>query len=409
MRDVGRLTILPAFGVRKGARAGIVLARKFLAGVEEYVRQWGGPVRVVVEEGAGQAGNMDEVEIAEEELPFELKVARYDGPEMRRTLEGSAVALLALHYRQLSLCELCASMSIPAVYVSEYSLRTQLQMLAVSRVNPVVRLRRTIWLLSIERQARRVVRKAAEKGGGVQCNGTPTYEAYRGIAKESLLYFDTRVREKILADEATLERRTKRLREKGILRLAYSGRLMAMKGADHLVPVAKELKRRGVKFSLAICGGGELEAGMRKEVAAMGLSREVVFKGVMDFERELLPFVRDEVDVFVCCHRQGDPSCTYLETMSCGVPIAGYDNEAFRGVVAHSAAGWLTAMNRPAELAARIAKLNTAEILEHARRALSFAREHTFEKTFGRRVEQLKRIAERSRATERVYTFSGIS
>ncbi|MCL2640062.1 MAG: glycosyltransferase, partial [Phycisphaerales bacterium] len=334
---------------------------------------------VVVEEGMGQAGNMDEVEVVGD-LPFELKVAKYDGAEMRGATEGSAVVLAALHYRQLAICELCETMRIPVVYVTEYSLRTQMQMLAVERVNPIVRLRRAIWLVNTERRARCVVRRAA----GIQCNGTPTYEAYRGIAKEALLYFDTRVRKA----EAAMERRTN-----GILRLAYSGRLMAMKGADHLLPMAKELKRRGVKFELAICGGGEMETAMRKEVMALGLAKEVVFKGVMDFERVLVPFVREEVDVFVCCHRQGDPSCTYLETMACGVPIAGYANEAFRGVVRHSGAGWMTPMNRPAKLAERIATLSSEEIVEHGQRALAFAREHTFEKTFARRVEQLKRVS----------------
>src|SRR6185437_9992877 len=107
-------------------------------------------------------------------------------------------------------------------------------------------------------------------------------------------------------------------------------------------------------------------------------------KGNMDFRTELVPFVTDQVDLFVCCHRQGDPSCTYLETMSCGVPIAGYDNEAFRGVAAHSDSGWLSPLNRPDLLAARIAGIarNPAELAVHSQRALGFARRHTFERTF---------------------------
>jgi hypothetical protein len=90
-----------------------------------------------------------------------------------------------------------------------------------------------------------------------------------------------------------------------------------------------------------------MEPEMRAQVAKRSLENLIQFKGPLDFERELIPFIRENVDLFVCCHRQGDPSCTYLETMSCGVPIAGYDNEAFAGLVKTSAAGWFTPMDRP--------------------------------------------------------------
>ena len=121
------------------------------------------------------------------------------------------------------------------------------------------------------------------------------------------------------------------------------------------------------------------------------------FAGRLDFEKELLPFIlwQSDVDVFVCCHRQGDPSCTYLETMSCGVPIVGYANEAFAGFVARSGAGWTSPLNRPRALAAKIAQLaaHPEDIREHAFRSLAFAREHTFEETFAARIAHLRLLA----------------
>src|SRR6202012_4588470 len=101
--------------------------------------------------------------------------------------------------------------------------------------------------------------------------------------------------------------------------------------------------------------------------------------GMLDFTKELLPFVKEKVDAFVCCHRQGHPSCTYLETMSCGVPIVGYANDAFAGLVDRSNAGWASPINHPRALAARIAQLaaRREEICEHALRSLAFARNHT--------------------------------
>ena len=113
--------------------------------------------------------------------------------------------------------------------------------------------------------------------------------------------------------------------------------------------------------------------------------------GVLDFHTQLLPMVARSVDLFVCCHRQGDPSCTYLETMSCGTPIVGYDNEAFRGVVDQSGAGWLTPMDDPTELAACIAALHSSRDLlaDAALRSLDFASNHTFEKVMQARVDHL--------------------
>jgi len=103
--------------------------------------------------------------------------------------------------------------------------------------------------------------------------------------------------------------------------------------------------------------------------------------------------VRETVDVFVCCHRQGDPSCTYLETMACGVPIAGYANEAFRGVSVESSAGWMSPMGDTQHLARRLGGMTGDEVAGHAARSLAFAREHTFEREFSRRMAHARRLA----------------
>jgi glycosyltransferase involved in cell wall biosynthesis len=131
---------------------------------------------------------------------------------------------------------------------------------------------------------------------------------------------------------------------------------------------------------------------MRAFVREHGLGSVVTFMGNLDFESELLPFMRSEVDLFVCCHRQGDPSCTYLETLACGVPIAGYGNEAWRGLAERSSAGWVTPMKRPRTLASKIASLTDAEIERRSFNGLQFARAHTFETEFERRIEHLKAL-----------------
>jgi glycosyltransferase involved in cell wall biosynthesis len=77
--------------------------------------------------------------------------------------------------------------------------------------------------------------------------------------------------------------------------------------------------------------------------------------------------------------------------MACATPIAGYENEAFGGVVRASGTGFATGLNNPGQLAERIAELhlNRQRLAEAARAALRFAAEHTFEKTMQARVEHL--------------------
>ena len=179
------------------------------------------------------------------------------------------------------------------------------------------------------------------------------------------------------------------------LRLVFSGRLNRMKGALDVISVAEALDRKGADFELSICGGGEVEAEMRQRIASSGLTNRVSMKGVLNFSEELVPFVKSNADVFVCCHKQGDPSCTYLETFGCGVPIAGYLNEAFAGLLRHVDAGWGVPLNKPELLADLLIDLSgrRAEISEKARRALAFARENCMETTFERRVDFFKQCA----------------
>jgi glycosyltransferase involved in cell wall biosynthesis len=282
--------------------------------------------------------------------------------------------------------------------LAEYSLKTRKQIVATNTKNPLLRLRRNLWQHSQERKQRRSIALAS----GVQCNGTPTYEAYRKISPNPLLFFDTRVTERMTATEAEIVKRYTNRDIDRPLRLLFSGRLIKMKGADHLLKVAQHLKRSGIPFELYICGDGQLKPEMERQIQIQGLKDCVQMMGVLDFKTELVPFAKETIDLFVCCHRQGDPSCTYLETMACGVPIVGYGNEAFEGIVAHSGAGWVVPMDRPDQLANKIAELShsPAELQAMAIKALHFAKQNTFEKTFNRRIHHIHNVIDQAeRAT----------
>ena len=368
----------------------IEVTGKFLSGVEAYVDAWDGPVRVLMEPTPSSSINLDNEAIDTTLLPFTLEAIDYDDPALDTFLRDAAVVHGSVGYRQNGLPARCAAMGIPFVTSSEYTLRTRFQIAQAETPNPLRRARRMWWERGQERANENAVRSAT----GIQCNGTPTYEAYRELSASPLLYFDTRTRKQDVLGDDALERRLKRVIDGEPLRLAFSGRLDPMKGAQHLVPFARRLRQLGIRFSLAICGGGTVEDSIREDLRRDPIA-EVEMKGVLDFQSELVPFVKQDVDLFVCPHVQGDPSCTYMETMACGVPIVGFDNEAFQGIVDREPVGWLSPLGNVHALAERVAQIDGLRpiLAERARVALSMAREHTYEATFARRVEHLREHA----------------
>jgi glycosyltransferase involved in cell wall biosynthesis len=390
-RPAGKsLVILPSIGAVAHADGQITITRKFLDGVAEMARHWDGAVEVIVPPIGVATDNLDSVRIDPRELGVIVKVVPFEAERLMPELAGAGIVLATVYYQLNDAAEWCRQLGVPCVYVSEYTLKTRLQILGAEVSNPLIRARRRFWEYGQERKIRARLRRAA----GVQCNGTPTYDAYQPLSPNSLLFFDGRVERGMLIAPDALERRLAALKEGRPLRLAFSGRLIRMKGADHLPLVAKELKRRQVPFELTICGDGVLADEMRQQIRSSGLEDCVRMRGVLDFASELMPFVKQEVDAFVCCHRQGDPSCTYIETMSCGVPIVGYDNEAWAGLLRRVPAGVGVPMDDPAALADALAQLHsdrdTLAVL--SRHALDFAAQNTFEETFRKRIVHLQTV-----------------
>jgi glycosyltransferase involved in cell wall biosynthesis len=199
------------------------------------------------------------------------------------------------------------------------------------------------------------------------------------------LFFDSRIDESMLATEESILAKVHRRVPGGKIRLVFSGRINRIKGADDL----------RIPFQMTICGDGESLSAIRSDISARGLVDCVELTGTLEFKAKLVPFVTEFADLFVCCHRQGDPSCTYLETMACGVPIVGYANDAFSALADYSKVGWVTPMSDPLALAKNIAKLyESPQGVDHAsRQSRLFAGEHTFRGGFKRRIDHLKDVA----------------
>jgi colanic acid/amylovoran biosynthesis glycosyltransferase len=200
----------------------------------------------------------------------------------------------------------------------------------------------------------------------------------------------------MLANRSSIERRISQMKSAKRIRLLFSGRLDLMKGVNDLPILADHLRDLKVPFEMSICGEGEFADKLKDQIHARRLDELVTMEGTLEFKSKLVPFLKEQADLFVCCHRQGDPSCTYLETMSCGVPIVGYANEAFSSLATYSGVGWTTPVGDPLLLAKCIESIHKDrdKLSMSAHRSMEFASQHTFEKTFSKRIQHLDSIAE---------------
>ena len=262
MENSRSLAILPTLPIRTTSSGRAVLTTKFLDGITKYLEYWDGPITIFAEQSFEPTSNLDEVEIDPLKLPFQLVLTSFADPQLAQFLEGHQLVLGAVHFHQNHIGTLCRKIGVPCVYIAEYSVRTRYQVVRANMRNPLIALRRYWWEYNQERRHRAAIRLAA----GIQCNGTPTFDDYRSINPNPILYFDTRVTEDMLASETELAARTEGVRQDGPLHLLFSGRLIPIKGAQHLIRVAAELRRQGVRFEMKICGGGELETQMRADI-----------------------------------------------------------------------------------------------------------------------------------------------
>jgi colanic acid/amylovoran biosynthesis glycosyltransferase len=385
------LVIVPSLDAGLSPSGQIRLTDKFISGVTATVDQWDGPVEVLIEQDeARESGNLDDVWVAPQDLPFRVTLADFHSLEAKSVVARASVVQGGADHRLNHMPSWCAELGARYVMLSEYTLRTRWQIIDAEKLNPLVAWRRKLWAWRQERANIAGVKVAA----AVQCNGTPTFDAYQPLNERTLLYFDSRVLASMLPKVPRLTRRQARWSAADPMRLAYSGRLNSMKGVDHLVLVANELRSRGVPFTMDIFGDGPLVPAMERAISDLGLQNLVRLGGVLDFSSQLMPTVRDSVDLFLCCHRQGDPSCTYLETLACGVPIVGYDNEAFKGLMRHCPAGVSVPMNDWAAMSAAIGRLasDPQGLAKMAQIGLSFAREHTFEMEFKSRIDHMAQL-----------------
>jgi colanic acid/amylovoran biosynthesis glycosyltransferase len=370
----------------------LLLDDKAVSGLNEFARHWPGPVRCIFREGPPSSLVFATPRDAKS-LPFDIHLIPDRSAIPNHLVEDASLVMAsAENYLDLPLADTCGQLGVPVIYIIENTLRTRLRILALEGRPLTARLKSAVWTVMTEKKRR----AAFTRSSGIAANGVPASRSYSGLCKDVLTFFDTRMPRTIMASSSELQAKQARLLRGEPLRLGFSGRLEAIKGADHLVPLARHLEAAGLDFSLDIFGAGSLEPRMREQLQSTQLNRRITLHGPVDFEARLVPYFRTNIDLFVCCHRQSDPSCTYMETMGCAVPIAGYANQALRGLLELAHAGIATPMDDPAELARMIVALSRDRqaLSRMMRSALELSAEHDFERTFSRRIQQCLRVAQ---------------
>jgi glycosyltransferase involved in cell wall biosynthesis len=367
--------------------------RKFQLGMQAYAEKLHTPLTTIHPERPPDAATMDLIEVPLSALPYRILTVKVDRaqrplPEetqrLRDEIAGSAL-VYAVFGAGLNSAEIARSLGVPYILILEYDLGTQITV-TTSEVRGLprraVRAARCVWHY--------LTKSIPDMRGAhsLHCNGYPIYDATRRYNENSLLYLDSRMSlDMIIPREDLLVRLAARAGRP--LRLLFSGRYERMKGVADAVKVAVECLRRGLDIEMHFYGQGGLREDMERIAAQAARPGRIHIHGAIPYP-ELVKISRT-FDLFVCCHIQSDPSCTYLESFGAGLPIVGYGNRMWRRLSESSGAGLLSPLGRPALVADDVQRLSNDFHLLSAlsEKAVAFAREHSYEREFAKRIHAL--------------------
>ncbi|WP_169516535.1 glycosyltransferase [Gulosibacter molinativorax] len=381
-RDLGTLAVVMLGGIATDG-FDVELTEKSRLGLAAYASYWPGKVVAI---GAlrrpDPSGNIGSKTFRAADLEFEV----IGSGDVQRDLQNirPAVVLAPHHLSSISLMDLGA----PVVLVSEVSAVDGAQPALQSSRSAAKRAR--IILGAQKREL--VLRRLAKQADGLQCNGWTAWHAYSALNHRSIRFYDTRVSGQELITGKQLGEKFDNDRP---LRLAFSGRFIPIKGPEFATRLHRELNRRGVGHSFTLVGQGP----MLDELQHTENGR-IRFLSPMDFRSEWQPWARNDVDIMVLPHVQGDPSGTYLESAAMGAPILGFENKALVPLIEESGLGWAVPQRDVSAMADVIERLavDRGEIHRAAEAGREFMAQHTFEAEFRRRVQHLVSIAESAKS-----------
>lgn len=378
------MTVLAANPNPVEIRGGVLrVDRKFHSGMLRFCEELGSVVCVNPTLRRGQI--MDPIEVPVSDLPYTQYsidstfdpwiAAPHEVGQLRELIKDSDL----VYGCSLSAPQLAFELRVPYVLIAEYDLPTKLQIVAAEakglrRLVRSARCLRDHYLREVQ-----IVKRAA----GVHCNGYPIFDAIEGLNENRLLYFDSRISCEQIISEAALHKRLGRI---GPLRLIYSGRYERLKGADDVMRVALGCLEAGLDITLDCYGQGSLR-GLMESLATP--HEQIRVHGPVPYP-ELVSLSKD-CDAFLCCHIQGDPSCTYLEAMGCGLPVIGYGNRMWSRMCRESRAGFVCEVGDIGAMVEAVGSI-PGVLAEMSREARAFAEARCFEKEFSKRIAGLEQI-----------------
>ena len=362
--------------------------RKFLTGMQLYAEHIDLPLMTIHPEMDTANQTMDLVEVPCRDLGFEVRIIKKnaDPRETKAWLQQQIKRSQLVYGSGFGSAQIARQLGIPYILVLECDLRTQIMVTA----------------MQVESLARRSIRSlrciaqyishdiGAMRGArALHCNGYPVYDESRQFNQNQLLYLDSRMSADMVITEKKLDDRLQQRRDRP-LRLLFSGRYERVKGADDSVRVALECMKRDLDIELHTYGQGSLRDTMRELSRQSPAANRIHIHDAISYPD--LVQRSGEFDLFVCCHIQSDPSCTYLESFGAGLPIVGYANRMWQRLSESSACGYASPMGRPSAVADNVAHLiaNPEMLSDMSRQARAFALNHTFEHEFSLRTDAIK-------------------
>lgn len=286
-----------------------------------------------------------------------------------------AVVLALLKPESYSLADLPHRL----VYIVEFtpSIRRNIHFSA-SGVNFTDRIRVNIGLSRRHYIEKKIIKKAA----GIQFNGIAAKNKYSKYTENSLTFFDHRVTER--ADKNITSRDSKNK-----FSIAFSGRLNAMKGSRYIASISQKLYEAEPSINFFVMGDGE-----DREKILQKSAPNLIYKGFMEYKDSWEPFVRDNIDIMIFPHPQGDPSMTYYESLGQGVPILAFSNET-SDYLASQGLGWTVPRGDYRKMVEEIIRLagNPEEVKNKSSSAIDFMSNNLYDQIVVRRMNQLVSIA----------------
>ena len=122
-----------------------------------------------------------------------------------------------------------------------------------------------------------------------------------------------------------------------LIRLVNIGSYSAKKNQKFFIPMAKELKKRGINFRLDLLGDGPLLEGVRSQVKEANLEDCITLHGIVDNIEEWL----HNSHIYVHAAWYEPFGLVFLEAMAAGLPCVTLDGKGNRDLIEQGKNGYL--------------------------------------------------------------------